>query len=183
VVLDIGGGSPMTGMGFFSALLATAVKRIIVMDPNISPTAMAPANVEFVRRRATYEELRGLLTVRPELTHVVSVSVFEHIQQPGREEIVRAINDFFPGQTFVATFEYHAKTQFFRYNLTAQATSHLFRPLTKFYPDQFHASPVWSEDAFDHTRMLRFCYKSLKKVFAHADVPRWYPVAVRFVRS
>ena len=36
VVLDIGGGSPVTGMGFFAGLMATVAKKVIVLDPNVA---------------------------------------------------------------------------------------------------------------------------------------------------
>lgn len=182
VVLDIGGGSPITGMGFFSSLMSTAAKKIIVMDTNISNSVVAPQNVEFVRATATYEELKALLSARPELTHIVSVSVFEHIEPAIRQDIVRAINEFFRGVSFVATFEYHTKTSFLNYSLTAKTTSDLFKPFTNFYPDYFSASPVLCENAFDHSRLFRLSFRSIKKAFAYSDIPRWYPLAIRFLR-
>jgi cyclopropane fatty-acyl-phospholipid synthase-like methyltransferase len=180
VVLDIGGGSPLTGVGFFSSLLAEEVERVITMDPSIAPDAVAPQNVQLNRSAAGYDELRAVLAAHPQITHVVSVSVFEHVEPKVRLGMVRAINAFLPAGSFVATFEYHARTRYFEHALTARTTSELFAPFTNFYLDELSASPVWCENAFDRTRVLRFLKP--RRFFAASDVPQWYPVAVRFVR-
>jgi hypothetical protein len=181
VVLDIGGGSPLTGVGFFSSLLSTQARKVIVMDPNIHDAAVAPDNVELNRSEATHELLKTLLCAHPEVTHIVTISVFEHVEPEVRLGMMRAIDQFFRGGTFVATFEYHARTRYFEHALTARSTSDLFEPFTKYYLDDFAASPVWCENAFDRTSMLRIL--SPRRLFASADIPRWYPVAVRFLRQ
>jgi len=163
VVVDIGGGSPVTGVGFFASLIATSVRKVFVFDSNISPEAIAPEGVEFVTKRATYESMRGFLEEHPEVTHIASVSVFEHIPALEREGIVRAINETFEGACFVASLEYHAKSVYFEHQLTATTISTLFEPLTNYYLDKFESSPVWCENAYP------------------SDVPLWYPVAVRFL--
>ncbi len=48
VVLDIGGGSPVTGAGFFSSLLASAVKKVLILDPNVAADAKPAANIEYL---------------------------------------------------------------------------------------------------------------------------------------
>jgi hypothetical protein len=179
VVVDIGGGSNATCMGFFAALLSTSVKKVIVFDPNISQSAIAPKNVEFVRSRASFYELRDFMINRPELTHVASISVFEHIDPKTREGIVRAINEFFHGPCFVSTFEFHAKRKFFDYQLTAKTVSPLFEPLTNYYLDECCASPVWCENAFDKRRLFRLAPRA---PIAPTNIPQWYPLAVRFLR-
>jgi hypothetical protein len=180
VVLDIGGGSPLTGVGFFSSLLSTQAGRVIVMDPSVKDGALAPTNVEFSRSAATYDKLKALLVARPEITHIVTISVFEHVEPPIREGMVHAINEFFRGDLFVATFEYHARTRYFEHALTARTTSDLFAPFKNFYLDDLSASPVLCENAFDRTRVLRLL--SPRRFFTSCDTPRWYPVAVRFLR-
>ena len=180
VVLDIGGGSPLTGMGFFSSLLSTQAGRVIVMDPNIKSGAVAPDNVELNRAPATYDELKTFLVARQEITHIVSISVFEHVEPVVRQGMVRAINEFFKGRSFVATFEYHARTRYFEHSLTARTTSDLFRPFTNYYLDDLTASPVWCENAFDCTRVFRLL--DPRRFFTSSDTPRWYPVAVRFLQ-
>jgi hypothetical protein len=163
VVVDIGGGSPVTGVGFFASLIATAVRKVFVFDSNISPEAVAPDGVEFVREKASFESMSGFLKTHPEVTHVASVSVFEHIPALEREGIVRAINENFKGESFVASLEYHAKSVYFEYQLTAGTISTLFEPMTRYYLDKFESSPVWCENAYP------------------MDVPLWYPIAVRFL--
>lgn len=177
IVLDIGGGSPVTGVGFFSALLATAVKKVYVFDLNIALSATAPDNMEFVRSLASYDTLRAFSEARPEITHISSVSVFEHIEPTIREGMVRAVNDFFPGCSFVATFEFHAKRTYFEYQLTARTVSTLFGSLTNYYLDELCASPVRCENAFDGL------FKPSRRTFiAPVEIPRWYPLAVRFIQ-
>jgi len=179
VVLDIGGGSPVTGMGFFSALLGSVIKKVIIIDPNIHEHAVPQANVEFVRRNASYEELKQLFQSRPGITHVSCISVFEHIESEARNGIVRATNEFFDGESFVATLEFHSKVKFFDYQLNTRTTSELFSHFTRFYPDEICASPVLCENAFDQARTFRI---SRRSIFAALQTPRWYPLAVRFVR-
>jgi hypothetical protein len=180
VILDIGGGSPLTGVGFFSSLLSTQARRVIVMDPSIKAKALPPDNVEFDRSAATYDGLKALLVARPEVTHIVTISVFEHIEPSIRQGMVRAINEFFQGDSFVATFEYHARTRYFEHALTARTTSDLFKMFTHYYLDDLSASPVWCENAFDRTRVLRLF--DPRRLFSASDTPRWYPLAVRFLR-
>lgn len=183
VVLDIGGGSPVTGMGFFSALLASCAKKVIVMDSSINADTTPPSNVEFIRKHSSYDELKSLLSARPDITHIVSISVFEHIEPLVREAMITSINDFFHGTAIVATFEYHAKTSHFEHVLTAKTVSDLFKPFTKFYLDDFFASPVLCENSLDHSRILRLYNSSLRRMFTFGDIPRWCPVAVRFLKA
>src|SRR3954454_13472570 len=91
IVLDIGGGSPITGAGFFASLLATQIKKVIIIDPNVSASIDCPSNIEFIRRNASEEELLSIFIDRPEITHISCVSVFEHIPPSVREPMVRAI--------------------------------------------------------------------------------------------
>jgi hypothetical protein len=178
VVLDIGGGSPVTGMGFFSSLLSTAAKKVIILDPNIGNTEAAPKNLEFVKRNASYDELKSVFVDYPEITHVSSISVFEHIPPPIREGMVTAINEFFRGRSFVATFEFHPKKMFFKHQLNARTTSSLFKPLTNFYLDEFRASPVGGENSIDQKLTVKIGRGS---PIAPTQTPLWHPVAVRFL--
>jgi len=142
VVVDVGGGSPATGAGFFAALPATAVRRGVVFAPCVAADAAAPANVEFVREPATDETPAAFLAARPAVTHVVSVSVFKHVAPAGREGVVLAVDAAFRGGCFVATFEFHARRVHFERQLTALTVSALFAPLTRFYPDAVAAAPA-----------------------------------------
>jgi hypothetical protein len=185
VVLDIGGGSPTNGASFFAALLASAVRRVLILDPQI-PAALQPgANTEFIREPASYEVLLDLLRARPEITHVASISVFEHVEPPIREGMVRAINEAFAGDVFVSTFEYHTRQNYFEHQLTARSASALFSPLTNFFLDEFIASPVWCENAFDRKRIARLGRNRpyTPANLSAANIPLWHPIAVRFIRQ
>ena len=177
VILDIGGGSPITGAGFFSALLATAVKKVYVLDTNIAPGITASDNMEFVRSLASYDTLKTFFEAQPDVTHVSCISVFEHVDSAIREGMIRAVNEFFSGHSFVATFEYHAKRMYFNHQLTAKTASALFKSFTNYYLDEFVASPVWCENAF--SGLFR---PSMRTLIAPVEVPCWYPLAVRFLR-
>jgi len=179
VVVDIGGGSPVTGVGFFASLLATAVKKVIIFDSHVEAEAVAPANVEFERRQADYDNFKAFLQKNTDITHVSCISVFEHIAPPIREGIMRAANEAFAGDTIVATLEFHARRTFFEHQLTAQTLSDLFKPLTQFFPDRIESSPVWAQDAFDREKIFKWNRRRPREV---ADIPRWYPLALRFVR-
>lgn len=129
--------------------------------------------------------LKEIFTARPEITHVASISVFEHIDPATREGMIRALNESFSGDTFVATLEYHPINTFFEHQLTARTVSDLFSPLTRFFLDEYTASPVWCENAFDRGNMLRINRKQplARTNFSAANVPLWYPVAARFIRA
>ncbi len=177
VVLDIGGGSPATGAGFLGEILAQQVKRVVIMDPNAGTPASG--NIECVRTNCAHAELKALLEMHRDLTHISCVSVFEHIEPAVREGITRAINESFNGGCFVATFEYHAKVRLHEHYLTTKTVSELFKPLTRFYLDEFVASPTHCENAFDSQPLLRLS----RTPVARGHIPLWHPVAVRFLRS
>ena len=179
VVLDIGGGSPATGSGFLGEILAQQVKQAVVMDPHVNQPASPSKNVECIRAASTYAGLKALLEARRDLTHISCVSVFEHIEPSVREGITQAINESFTGSCFVATFEYHARVRFHEHYLTAKTVSELFAPLTRFYLDEFVASPTPCVNAFDSQPLLRLSRTPAKR----GHIPLWHPVAVRFLRS
>jgi hypothetical protein len=194
VVLDIGGGSPITKAGFFASLLSTAVKTVIVMDSNIAKDVAVSGNIEFIAKDGSYEEIKQLLIARPDITHIASISVFEHIAPSIREGMVAAINEEFKGHCFVSTFEYHAKHIFFEYQLTARTTSELFSSLNRYYLDEMVSSPVWCENAYKDIQRVRdknpimrlfqkYIYKAIYPSIEKISVPCWHPVAVRFIRQ
>jgi hypothetical protein len=188
VVLDIGGGSPETGAGFFTQVIAPYVKEVHVMDANIGKTKEASSNIIFHRTLANYEALSKLLKEHPQITHVACISVFEHIPDDIRRGMVKAVNESFTGNTFAATLEYHSKQILFDNTLTARTLSALFEPFTNFYPDAIHKSPFWCENAFlgpsvgqRILRRLGICPERWtdKRL---PETPLWYPVALRFRR-
>lgn len=184
VVLDIGGGSPVTGAGFFTRVIAPHVKEVHVMDVNIGATNETASNIIFHRSLSTYETLSKLFQENPQITDVTCISVFEHISPDVRGGIVKAINENFSGNTFVNTLEYHARDCFFEYQLTVQTISELFKPLTRFYHDKMVNSPVLGEVAY---RNVSIGYKVLRRLglikHIQPGVPLWYPLALRFERA
>jgi hypothetical protein len=188
VVLDIGGGSPITGAGFFTRVISPHIKEVHVLDVNIGETKGMPANIVFHRALGSFETLAKLFRENPQITHVASISVFEHIPHEVRCGMVQAINEHFTGDTFVGTLEYHARDCFFEQQLTVKTLSQLFEPLTSFYLDQICRSPVLGETAYQNVSLGRKLLRRLgispnrwgKK---EAGVPLWYPLAWRFCRA
>jgi hypothetical protein len=188
VVLDIGGGSPITGAGFFTRVIAPYVKEVHVMDVNIGESKEMSSKIKFHHTLASYDTLSKLLRENRQITHVACISVFEHIPHEVRCGMVKALNETFTGNTFVATLEYHAKQLLFDKQLTARTLSELFTPLTNFYPDAIFKTPFWCEQAYLSPsigqRILRrfgICPKrwTSKRL---PETPLWYPVALRFRR-
>lgn len=187
VVLDIGGGSPITGAGFFTQLIAPFVRQVHVMDVNIGGKDKLPSNVIFHQNLANYENLSKILHDNPQVTHVACISVFEHIPDEVRRGMVKAVNEAFMGDIFVATLEYHSQRCFFEYQLTTQTTSELFEPLVNFYPDVIQKSPFWCTNAFSSLNLVLRILMKIKKpdngsVVPGLRIPLWYPVAFRFCR-
>ena len=183
VVLDIGGGSPITGAGFFTTVIAPYVKEVHVLDVNVGEGKSHLPNVIFHRNLGNYESLAQLLKQNPQITHIASISVFEHIPDEIRCGMTKAINEFFQGQIFVTTLEYHSLNCYFEYQLTARTLSELFRPLKRFYPEKILQSPVWGESGYRHANIVR---KVIRRLFPSwrwskfDSIPLWYPLALRF---
>jgi hypothetical protein len=181
VVLDIGGGSPVTGAGFFTRVIAPYVKEVHVMDVTVGESKETPSNIVFHRVLASYETLSKLLQENPHLTHVACISVFEHIPHEVRCGMVKAVNDAFSGDRFVATLEFHSNVSYFEHQLTTKTLSELFGCFTRFYPDVISKSPFWCENALrgvdERWRFLR------RKKEKPTEIPLWYPVAFRFRRA
>ena len=193
VLLDIGGGSPKTGAGFFAELLCQHIKKIIIMDPNINDIIeKKPHNVEFIKECADAGNLKNVLISDPRITHIVSVSVLEHMEPLVRGGIIKAINDYFKGDVFAATFEYHPKRSFFDHQLTSKTASDLFKEFTNFYLTELNSSPVWSDNAFINKkteagsyRFYRILPRRIQNMVSNlldAEVSGWYPVSVKFER-
>jgi hypothetical protein len=184
VVLDIGGGSPVTGAGLFTRVIAPFVREVHVMDMNIKKENKAPANIKFHPQLGSRTALLKLFQDNPQITHVACISVFEHIPHEVRCGMVQAINEAFAGNIFVTTLEYHPKDRFFEHQLTTQTLSEMLGALTKFYPDSMHKSPFWCDNAYRDPSLgrglLRRLGIHLKK---ETEVPLWYPVALRFRSS
>ena len=186
VLLDIGGGSPATGAGFFSRVVAPHIKNIHILDANVSGTSASSSNLIFHRHLANYETLSLLFRQNPDITHVACISVFEHIPAQIRCEITKAINDFFLGDILVATLEYHSERNFFEHQLTTRTLSELLVPLTDFYLESMTKSPIWGETAYRGgswgRRLLGRLGGITRRWSTDVPIPLWYPLALRFRR-
>lgn len=186
VVLDIGGGSPVTGLGFLMAIVAPQVRRVIVMDPQTGNADDPGPAVTIIPREATRDSLPEVFRAHPDITHIASVSVLEHIPAATRVGIFEAINEGFNGETMVLTCEFHPKRVFFEAQLTTRSLSEMVQPLTRHYLDAFEAAPAHSEAALDALSTLGARRRSLFSPhlrFRELFVPRWYPIALRFRRA
>ncbi|MBF0489124.1 MAG: hypothetical protein HQL15_00715 [Candidatus Omnitrophica bacterium] len=185
IVVDIGGGSNHTGVGFFGQLLSKYVKKVIIMDPVLKYQQGVSDNLQLIKEFCTFETLSALFKSQPGITHVVSISTFEHIEDGMREGIVRAINDSFKGDIFVASYEYHSRISFFENQLNVKTVSKIFSELKRFFPTEYYASPVWAENAYVHfmfRNKTSIPFKPLDKLFKKL-IPAWYPVIIKFERS
>jgi hypothetical protein len=184
VVLDLGGGSPVAGVGFLPALLAAHCRRVIVLDAHAQhPAGTAQTgNLILEKRHGDYGTVRDTLRAHPDVTHISCVSVFEHIEPLTRREIVRSINDHFAGRAFVLTLEYQARVQHWEHQLTARSLSEALGPLDRLYPDAFVRSPVYCENAYE--KLGFWAPFNIRRALDRRPplrMPTWYPVAVRFV--
>ena len=193
VILDIGGGSPLTGIGFFANVVSQFVKKVIILDPNIHDSIKAPQGIEFIREHASAKNFKNILMRNTDITHIVSLSVFEHIEPKIREDIIKDINQYFAGYVFVTTYEYHSKKSFFEWQLTTKTTSDLFESFSNFYLTDYCASPVACINSYDNKKSLvqsHWLYRRLPhntqcfvdEVF-DVEIPRWYPVVVKFEKN
>jgi len=185
VVLDIGGGSPKTGVSLFVKVLAGGVARVIVVDPALPSGAADDPRMVFVAAPASYERLMTVFAAYPDITHVSSVSVLEHIPPTARFEIMRAINDGFRGDTFVLTLEFHETTRYFDDQLTTASLSELAACLTRFVPVSIEASPIQAMNAFLSRTSLYTRLRARLRLGVRSEplpVGLWKPLMVKFVR-
>lgn len=181
VVLDIGGGTDSDHLGFFSSLLYPHVKEVIVLDQSISPRVNAPGNVSFIRENADRGQLIKVLHNTKfgddeKITHIMCISVLEHIEQGMRKEMFSALDEQFIGESFITTFEYHPQECFFEHQLTTKSLSDMVSDLSNLYLDRFEACPVYSENAFSEDER---CWDEGNP---RLIIPLWYPLALKFKR-
>ncbi len=164
VVLDIGGGSPATGLSFFPRLLAACDVRVIVLDTNFGDTPQVPANVTLIHGLADFETLTEVLQAhRP--THISCVSVLEHASAEQQLGIFKAVETEFHGEHFVCTLEFHEKSKLMDNQLTTATLSTIVSPLTRYFLQDIAASPLNAVDAFQ------------------GEVRLWYPLALQFSKA
>jgi hypothetical protein len=178
-VIDIGGGSPKTGISFFSSLLASHIKLLEVIDPCIDTSKSLPKNVKIHAQYANYNILKDILSDTNPSSRIVSVSVFEHIPEEGQIEIIRAIDEFSQADSFVLTLEYHPVVKFFDSQLTAKSLGKILSYFKNHYMDKMEGSPIHSENAFVRVLSPK---DNTPNQFTLMPLPCWYPLAMRFRR-
>jgi hypothetical protein len=163
VVLDIGGGSPATGLSLFPQLLGYCDVDTIVMDKcAASPTD----NVKIVNEHASYATLVEVLHRHPEITHISCVSVLEHASFEQQRGIFDAIDQEFEGLAAVFTLEFHETGVHFEQQLTTKTLSDAVSGLNSLYLERIERSPV-------------NCVNTINPHGARL----WYPLALRFMRT
>ena len=187
VVLDIGGGSPTHGAGFFASLLATRVKRVVILDANASKSVTVPSNVTLITANADFKSLEDVFRVHPEITAVSCVSVFEHIPADIRKSITTGLEQLFRGNRIVLTLEYHPNTCFVEHQLTMRTLSEALAPFKNFYLDAMDSCPTAAENSRSERMLItkqpgnRNPLTTFKT--STCDYPRWYPLALRLLRT
>lgn len=164
VVLDVGGGSPATGVGLFPRLLADAGIRVVVLDEKLGDTGGLPATLAVERGLADRTTLAAAFQrYRP--THVSCISVLEHATEDQQRGIFEAIEGSFNGVSAVFTLEFHETECHFEQQMTTATLSQAVSPLRRYYLDRVERSPVHCVNALSGKSRL------------------WYPLALRFVRD
>lgn len=179
-VLDIGGGSPQTGMGFFANLLSKHCGHLYVFDPLVKKDVQNQKHVTFIRENANYENLSEFLR-NHDITHISCVSVLEHIESADRIEIFKAINENFKGTNCVVTLEYHPTFQFFDHQLTTKSLSEMLSVVNNLYLDSIHKCFTYCENAMAKTSFeeIQLFTHLLGDIYISIETPCWYPIAFR----
>ena len=163
-IIDIGGGSPATGLSFFSRLLADAGLDITILDINFGDERDIPQNVSLVRSLADRETLSRVLK-NGKFDKMSCVSVLEHATREQQVGIFQSVQDSFEGKSFVTTFEFHERDVLFDQCLTTRSLSDAVSVLSRYYLTDIDKCPLHCENAFNGSIRL------------------WYPMALRFQRS
>lgn len=168
VVADLGGGNE--DRHFFASLLAPFVKKVYVVDP--IARGATKGNIEFVQTSATdIDPFRAFIQSTGDITHLVSVSTFEHILDPLKWLHMHVVNKFCSCKVFVATFEFHpcpSCTQTFSSDVVHTVNlDRMARELTGFYLNQMSAAPL-------------HCVNTMAPL---SPWPKWYPIALQFLKD
>ena len=172
VVLDIGGGSPQTGVSLFPRLLAASGVRVIVLDKefgknlneDVQAGRVSVENVTIARGFADFDVLTEQLRKhRP--THVSCLSVLEHAKADQQKGIFDALEREFTGERAVFTVEFHETVCHWEQQLTTPTLSTAVAGLRRYYLDRIERSPVHSMNAVVENQRL------------------WYPLALSFERA
>jgi hypothetical protein len=166
VIVDIGGGSPATGINLFPRLLASAGVQVIVFDVNVGHGAVQETvpNLSLEYGLADYKSLcEALVKYTP--THLSCISVLEHASPFQQRGIFDAIESAFEGERAVLTFEFHENQSYFEEQLTTASLSNAVSGVRRYYLNRLERSPMRCTNAFDGSLRL------------------WYPLALQFERT
>lgn len=164
-VLDIGGGSPATGLGFFPRLLASVGVNVTVLDEQFGGTEPVPVeNIAIERGLADHESLSALLN-RQFFSHISCISVLEHATHEQQRGVFEAVERSFKGDIAVFTFEFHESECHFEQQLTTASLSNAVSGLKRFYLDRIERAPLHCVNALSGQNRL------------------WFPLALRFKRG
>ncbi len=144
VVLDIGGGSPATGVSMFPQLLAASGIRTIVLDNDFGrfdPGTDSIPNVTLEKGFADRETL-GAQLAKHKPTHISCISVLEHASVEQQRGIFDAIEAHFDGIRAVFTFEFHEIHIHFERQLTTKMLSDAVSGLRRYYLERIESSPT-----------------------------------------
>ena len=164
VVLELGGGSPITGRCFFGECLKNFVKKVIVVDP-YAPNSR-DNNLICMQQLLTPESMESLFHEH-QITHLASVSVIEHIPHEELVSLVSAMNRL-RFENIVLSFEFHSVAQFVTDQLTTSTASKVMDLFTNYHLSAMERSPMGGVTAF--TSVEPVCEK-------------WYPLMLKFERN
>lgn len=184
VLLDIGGGSPDHGTGFFAGVVAPHIAKVIIVDSTANDSKNQFDNVEIVPMNADYKVLQTVFE-QHSITHVSCISVFEHIEDTMRIEMMKALNSFSNAEKIAITLEFHSNIVHFEHQLTTHSLSNLVLPLQKYYLTGYHKSPIHCENAVPSYSPQENRYKKIfQKLFGSNKITTelWYPIALEFVK-
>lgn len=143
------------GNGFLAKVLTSAGVSVVVVDK-----ANPIEGVMVENCFADHDTLTDIIR-RYHPTHIACASVMEHASEDQQRGIFQAIEEKFSGEAAVFTFEFHETTRYFEQQITTKTMSNMVSPLRRYYLDRMERSPIYCINAVD----------------------RWYPLALRFIRS
>jgi hypothetical protein len=156
IIVDIGGGSWTTRQSLLGHIIGRFCSTY-VLDPTLD-ISLAKNNEIYITELATSNIVNNL---KEKPTHIISVSVLEHMKDLDREILAEVINTMDFVKTIVFTCEYHPDKIHFDTQLTAKTLSNFITKFTNFYVDRFEASPTHCVNAIN----------------------QWYPIAIKLVSN
>ena len=162
VLIDIGGGSPTTGVGIFARSILSAGIKVIVVDENLGAMEGYDTPNLILEKGLADKNTLSTLIEKYNPTHISCVSVLEHASAAQQMGIFEAIEASFHGEKAVFSFEFHETTCFVEQQLTTTTLSNAVSCLKRFYLNRMEKSPLnCVNSVIDRDRL-------------------WYPLALQF---